>query len=331
MSLDLALAADDDLARLDERLATSAEGWIARTHFADACASSWLDGDLVAIEDLVLHDALADIRPPTPELFFARTALDARRRILDAPPGWAMSRAGCNALLGHGESVDAAPDGPAYEQPLDPEFAAIDALLARSRRTLSRHAAGAAAGIFASEQSDRFDQWRAQITATENLSPVHAAATTLAAWQDLRPIDNADWLGRLLAADLLRVRRKTRTHLCTLNIGLKSVAQSERRSRDPGVRFQALLKGFALAAEQGLRDHERWRTARAVLERKTLNRRVNSHARPLIDLVMARPLVTAALIATELKISERSARDLVSGLEIREMTGRRRYRAWGVL
>ncbi len=330
MSLDLALAADDDLARLDERLATSAEGWIARTHFADACASSWLDGDLVAIEDLVLHDALADIRPPTPELFFARTALDARRRILDAPPGWAMSRAGCNALLGHGESVDAAPDGPAHEQPLDPDLAAIDALLARSRRTLLRHAAGAVADA-AARKGDRFEQWRAQITATANGSPVHAAATALAAWQDLRPIDNADWLGRLLAADLLRVRRKTRTHLCTLNIGLKSVAQSERRSRDPGVRFQALLKGFALAAEQGLRDHERWRSARAVLERKTKGKRVNSHMGQVIDLVMARPLVTAALIATELKISERSARDLVIGLDIREMTGRKRYRAWGVL
>jgi hypothetical protein len=46
-------AAEDSLARLDERLRGSPirEGWIARTHFADSCASLWLDGDMVPLED----------------------------------------------------------------------------------------------------------------------------------------------------------------------------------------------------------------------------------------------------------------------------------------
>ena len=45
-------AAEDCLARLDERLRSSPiqAGWIARTHFADSCASLWLDGDLVPLE-----------------------------------------------------------------------------------------------------------------------------------------------------------------------------------------------------------------------------------------------------------------------------------------
>jgi hypothetical protein len=53
--------AEDALARLDERLRTSPirEGWIARTHFTDAAAALWIEGQLVHIEDLVLHDALA--------------------------------------------------------------------------------------------------------------------------------------------------------------------------------------------------------------------------------------------------------------------------------
>ena len=47
------------LARLDERIACSpvGQGWIERSHFTDACASLWIDGELVHLEDLVLHDA----------------------------------------------------------------------------------------------------------------------------------------------------------------------------------------------------------------------------------------------------------------------------------
>lgn len=56
------------LARLDERIARSpvGAGLLERTHFADACASLWIDGELVHLEDLLLHDATKDIRtPPT--------------------------------------------------------------------------------------------------------------------------------------------------------------------------------------------------------------------------------------------------------------------------
>src|SRR4051812_8612134 len=63
-------AAEDAFARLDERLGQSPirEGWISRTHFLDACASLWLQGELVHLEDLVLHDAGMDLRAPTHEL-----------------------------------------------------------------------------------------------------------------------------------------------------------------------------------------------------------------------------------------------------------------------
>lgn len=50
-------------------------------HFADACASLWIDGELVHLEDLVLHDAGADTRAPTHELTIARDVLRSRRRI----------------------------------------------------------------------------------------------------------------------------------------------------------------------------------------------------------------------------------------------------------
>ena len=90
------------LTRLDERIARSAvgQGFVERCHFTDACASLWLDGELVDLEDLVLHDASRDIRTPTHELTIARDVLKSRRRIATQPPGWALSPDGLRSLRG---------------------------------------------------------------------------------------------------------------------------------------------------------------------------------------------------------------------------------------
>jgi hypothetical protein len=37
------------------------------------------------------------------------------------------------------------------------------------------------------------------------------------------------------------------------------------------------------------------------------------------------------MIAAELRVTPRAAQDLVAELGLREATGRRRYRAWGIL
>ena len=97
--------AEDTVARLDERLAKSPirDGAISRTHFTDACASLWLDGELVHLDDLVLHDAGMDVRTPTHELTRAHAVLCTRRRIAEAKPDWALSAAGLAGLRGRGE------------------------------------------------------------------------------------------------------------------------------------------------------------------------------------------------------------------------------------
>jgi HTH DNA binding domain len=56
----------------------------------------------------------------------------------------------------------------------------------------------------------------------------------------------------------------------------------------------------------------------------------SSHLPALIDLVLARPLVSTTLIADELAISARAAQNLVGELGLRELTGRGRYRAWAI-
>jgi hypothetical protein len=93
------------VARFDERLAKSPirDGAISRTHFTDACACLWLDGELVHLEDLVLHDAGMDVRAPTHELTRAHAVLRARRRTAEAKPEWPLSAPGLSSLRGRGE------------------------------------------------------------------------------------------------------------------------------------------------------------------------------------------------------------------------------------
>src|SRR5215203_5064771 len=105
------VAAEDALARLDDRLGQSPirEGWIGRTHFVDAGASLWLQGALVHLEDLVLHDAGMDLRTPTHELTRVHVVLRTRRRIAANDPGWATSSSGLAALSrGREEEEDGA-------------------------------------------------------------------------------------------------------------------------------------------------------------------------------------------------------------------------------
>jgi hypothetical protein len=84
------------------------------------------------------------------------------------------------------------------------------------------------------------------------------------------------------------------------------------------------------AAESGLKHHDRWLNQRTLLARKLVGRRATSRLPALLDYVLARPVVSAGMIADELGITPRAAQNLVAELGLREATGRRRYRAWGI-
>ncbi len=73
----------------DERIARSpvAIGWNRTSASLPTPAPRWIDGELVHLEDLVLHDAGADVRAPTHELTIARDVLKTRRRIASQSAG----------------------------------------------------------------------------------------------------------------------------------------------------------------------------------------------------------------------------------------------------
>src|SRR3954453_3584693 len=84
----------------------------------DACACLWLQGELVHLEDLVLHDAGMDQRAPTHELTRAHAVLRTRRRIASTEPDWATSPLGLAALSKgrEGEAGSVSDDKPALDQ-----------------------------------------------------------------------------------------------------------------------------------------------------------------------------------------------------------------------
>jgi hypothetical protein len=347
--------AEDGLARLDERLARSPvrDGWIARGHFSEACAALWLEGELTHLEDLVLHDAGMDVRAPTHELIRAHAILRARRRIAAAAPDWALSDAGLATLRGDAPSeedrrnasmpassdeADEGDGGPALEGLVDEtaddpggEFGEIDVLVARANTVIDREAPRALVYDLDWRENERLEEWRALRTPINDLPALHGGALLWEAWQIMQPLQHRPWLGALLVGAHLRAVGKTRAHLLCLNAGLRLVSRERRRAPDRAGRLVAWCDGVAAAAEAGMKDHDRWLLARQQLERKLVGRRKNSHVGALIDLVLARPIASAAMIARQLGVTPRAAQNLVAELGLREATGRGRYRAWGIV
>jgi hypothetical protein len=358
--------ATEFLVRLDERLARSPvrDGFVERQNFADAAAALWIEGELVHLEDLVLHDAHMDVRAPTHELTRAHAVLRVRRQIFGRTPDWALNRDGLRQLTGRGGVVTPpeggregegifVPEGNADElieerepDPLTEEFAAIDAVLARSTKVLEGGAMPAPENSSSVtgrqpqnglvydldwDEGARLAEWQNVLADTRELPTVLRAAILLEAWSEIEVLQHAAWLGPLLVAALLRQEGLAAGHLACLHLGAKNIPRERRRARTRGDRLLAFVDAIQEAALAGLKEHDRLMLAKNQMERRLRERRASSKLADLAELVLSRPMVSTRMIRERLKVSKQGALNLVGELSLREMTGRGRFRAWGLI
>jgi hypothetical protein len=123
-------------------------------------------------------------------------------------------------------------------------------------------------------------------------------------------------------------------HLPTLGLGLRRGRFRWNPHQALGVRISGLLGALCEAAAFGQADCDRLSLARELMLRKCEGRRGNSKLTELVALLVASPLVTVQLAAARLQVTpqavEAMLRELGASLP-RELTGRKRYRAWGII
>jgi Protein of unknown function (DUF1612)/HTH DNA binding domain len=391
------------LVRLDERLASSkpvlATGVRARADLFEAQALVHLSGELVSLEDLVLHDAGMDIRAPSTGVVRASRILTERRSLARRAPDAVLAPDALRRLIGVAResvqvtdtdentgliagTVEAAarppklrpwdiprpftddgfwPDADEMDdadalEPLndeedrslpddrsraaDGDLADVDALLARTGRML---------GAFESPlpetapfrlhdpeygASARFDAWLGALKAAEDAPAVLATAIALDAWLALEPAERGGEVGFALAATVLRQRGVAAHHLPALGLGYRKGRNRWSPHQALAVRLAGLIEAIHQSARLADADLKRLILAREVMARRCEGRRGNSRLPMLVDLFMASPLVTVQMATDKLKVTPQAVEVMLKELGPslpRELTGRKRYRAWGIV
>jgi len=224
----------------------------------------------------------------------------------------------------------------------DPAFAEIDALLVRTQKKLD------AWNDFSSDEgrknltlrdpgydaAGRFARWQQILEEGRGLPATLAVALALDAWLWLEPSERAGELGFALASTILRQRGLALAHLPAIGLGLRRGRFRWSPHLSLSVRVEGLLGAFAEAAAFGQADLDRLSLVRIVMLRRCENRRGNSKLAELVDLFVASPLVTVQLAAARLQVTPQAVEAMLKelgGSLPRELTGRKRYRAWGTI
>lgn len=147
---------------------------------------------------------------------------------------------------------------------LEDAFAAIDAVLARSEAAIEDARKPSAAKSAPEkdpfvydldwDEDKRLEEWRAVLGRVQELPPVLQTIVALDAWNEIAVLQHAPWLGRLLAASILRQGGVTTGgHLPAINLGLKAIPVDRRRHHDRETRLLAITRALTIAAVAGCR------------------------------------------------------------------------------
>jgi hypothetical protein len=325
------------LARLDERVKRCppelSAGFAARGDFYEAQAAVGRGGELIHLEDVVLHDASMDVRTPTPEVLSASVALHRRRLLVKTPkqklvtPEFLAKITGLppseflNLNLSH--KVKDGTEGNEFDEGAD---------------QAELHEIG-------DDQID-FNQFNAS-------SPVARSSHTMAGlYDDIAALPA--FLGGLVLLDqwlfnegerftdigplLCLAHWKAQGFMTAHNPQLgRALWKSRMRwQRDAGYveRVTSLARICTELAKSGHAELDRLSLAYELMQLRVSGRSINAKVKLLPALFIELPLVSAAIIAKRLDVTQQAVDYMLAQLGPalpRELTGRSKYRAWGVV
>jgi hypothetical protein len=181
-------------------------------------------------------------------------------------------------------------------------------------------------------ETENLAAWRASFVEADTLPPLLGALLLARAWRITEPVQRQAWLAPLLAGLYLRRRGRTKAHLLSFTLGLRLLRPKPRRGATLAEDLRQDLAVIEAAGRETLAQHDRLMLAKELLARKGRGRRDTSALPRLAALLLDSPLVSVPMIAENLKISPQAAQILVRDLgpHLREITGRKRYRAWSI-
>jgi hypothetical protein len=259
----------------------------------------------------------------------------------DQPGPCAQERAGeggeAEAYAREGREDDGAEEGEEGRfRDLDAAFSAIAAATQAAADALERSKAPVQRDpILYDESLDEprsLARFCAAVAAADGLPPLLGALVWARLWRDAEPIQRQAQLAPLLAGIYLRKRGRTRAHLACIHLGQRALRPKRRTGLTLTEQLRQDLAGVEAGARDLLRQHDRLLLAKELLAQKGRGRRESSSLPRLATLLLESPFVTIPLIAQRLKISPQAAQILVADLSpaLREITGRKRYRAWTI-
>lgn len=304
--LDAFLAVDDTLARLDERAKLSGirDSLAARLLFRNACAGIENRGSLVFLEDLVLLDGHAFGGRMSADLSEALATLKLWQRALRSPSAKLLD----STMPGEEDRPLAVPltsdggHGPDDETIYDPDF----------------------------NQAERLQRWREVLQATRLMPPLLAAATVWDAWHVLCPEPQGHWRATLLAALTLAARCKVTGWLLPLDTGEKESGKNWCMTASTDERCLAFLGIVEAATRRARRELDALASVRNQMLLRIDGASRHSHLPQLVDLVIAKPLISIPLASKALRVSPQAIAKMLPrlGSTLREITDRQRYRCW---
>jgi Protein of unknown function (DUF1612)/HTH DNA binding domain len=304
------LRVDEALSKLDERarLSPLREAWSQRMLFRNACAALHSQNGLVYLEDLVLLDGHAFSGTMYPDLSSALGILKVWQRGLHEP-ALTLLRA-----------------------PMPGEMP----LAVSSEVTGDPHGAGDRQDFFYDpdwDEAGRLERWRRVWQQTTPLPPLLAAAIAWEAWHVLSPEQQGPWRAPLLAAMVLRARAKTRQLLLPIDTGQWLLRKRWPANAPYPQRILMFLDIIAAAVKHAGSELDGLESARERMLLKLKSMRRNSRLADLIDLLIAKPLVSIPLACKALGVSKQALRLLIPrlGSTPREISCRSRYRCWTVM